>query len=233
MWAVEWITLSGERLIRTCLETITLTHAYDQAFPRLKEEKQPSSAANEHLASSEPAQPVAQESSTTAAEDSSSAERSSAETGQKIQEDPSNKGPPTDSSSSDGPSSSPQSIEAPHPHRDVYFYLHRPHTGTKQTVLIPVSPSSPLRDILRGRTVSEFPTIYILPQSPQELSQSGHEKFLLEEEYLAHASPTGDGPDKADDSRSEDGEKDGLDNLVNIDENKVLEVLKKDLAAAS
>lgn len=226
MWAVEWITLNGERLIRTCLETMTLRHAYDLAFPRSKEEKHSSAGANAHPESSELVQSGAQESSTTAAEDSSSTEPSSVDKGQEVQETPSNQGSSTDSSSLQNP----QGLL--HPHRNVYFYLHRPHTGTKQTVLIPISPSSPLKDILRGRTVSEFPTIYILPQSPQDLSRPGHEKFLLEEEYLAHAGRTEDGPDKADDSGSEDDEKDGLDNLNGIDETKVLEVLKKDLAAS-
>lgn len=90
-------------------------------------------------------------------------------------------------------------------HRNVYFYLHRHLAATISIVLIPLQPSATLRDILRGKSVLEFPTIYILNDDLRR--QGGDTKasdtnsltstttnkrnFVLEEVYLK------DHPDEA------------------------------------
>ena len=54
--------------------------------------------------------------------------------------------------------------------QSMFFYLHAPRLPSPQPVLIPLSSSSILADCLRNRLVLEFPTIYVLEQSSNELS---------------------------------------------------------------
>lgn len=120
-------------------------------------------------------------------------------------------------------------------HRDIYFYLHRPRTATKQPVLIPLSPALTFTSALRNRTVLEFPTIYVLPDSPDTLRAANKENasFLLEEEYIQTEKTGEDGESGGPDEEGAKGVEDGLVpasvDLGQVDEKKVLEVLKQDL----
>lgn len=117
-------------------------------------------------------------------------------------------------------------------HRDMYFYLHRPRTATKQPVLIPLPPCISFTSALRRRTVLEFPTVYVLAESPDTLRGMG--KFLLEEEYLQTVSGTSEkeadpgGPGSVQGAAGET-QPSGVVDLDQVDEKKVLEVLKQDL----
>ncbi|OCL07267.1 hypothetical protein AOQ84DRAFT_432231 [Glonium stellatum] len=117
-----------------------------------------------------------------------------------------------------------------------HFYLVKPHTSSSRRVLIPLSNETTLSTGLRGRVVLEFPTIQVLLQPPESLPS----KFQLESEYLdqelkerneleellATVQPPGTpiaeyegGP-----ARSE-----GKDE--NLDDKKILEVLRRDLSS--
>lgn len=122
-----------------------------------------------------------------------------------------------------------QSMDGITSHRDLYFYLHRPRTSTKQPVLVPLIPTVTLTSALRGRTVLEFPTIYILSDSPDALS-SGQEnaKFLLEKDYL-RTQPQGEIESRETSETDGDQPAPGSVDISNLDERKVLEVLQKDL----
>jgi len=61
------------------------------------------------------------------------------------------------------------------------FFLHRPRTSSSRPVLIPLDGTSLLRDCLRGKTVLEFPTIYVFPDP---IPSSMSDDFILEEEYV-------------------------------------------------
>ncbi|PVI03834.1 hypothetical protein DM02DRAFT_611954 [Periconia macrospinosa] len=61
------------------------------------------------------------------------------------------------------------------------FFLLKPQTISTHKVLIPLSPDTTLADSLRGKTVLEFPTIYVFTASEAPPSS---EKFLMEEAYL-------------------------------------------------
>ncbi|KUL83299.1 hypothetical protein ZTR_11363 [Talaromyces verruculosus] len=103
-------------------------------------------------------------------------------------------------------------------HRSIYFYLHRHRAATNNIVLAPLQPSATLRDVLRGRSVLEFPTIYVLnddlrrqegdtkpPDANVSTSTSTDKrKFVLEEFYLK------DHPDedKSESGDEEEGEED-------------------------
>lgn len=62
------------------------------------------------------------------------------------------------------------------------LYLLRPHTTSRSKILIPLpNPSATLTSTLSDRTILEFPTIYILDQSAENLGKG----FKSEEAYLA------------------------------------------------
>lgn len=60
------------------------------------------------------------------------------------------------------------------------FFLLKPRTTSSRHVLIPLDSNATLGECLNGRTVLEFPTIYVFPDTVQQLP----EDFMLEEEYL-------------------------------------------------
>ncbi|KAM5477044.1 Box C/D snoRNA accumulation [Microsporum audouinii] len=128
--------------------------------------------------------------------------------------------PPT---SEDNPSCSDTSSSK------LHIYLHRPQTCAKVPVLIPITDQSmALGEVLRERTVLEFPTFYVLEHSPDEISG---EKYLLEEQYLAQrkegGEPEGSGEEgEVDEEDSEEAKK-----LAELNAMKVMEVLRKDLEA--
>jgi len=104
-----------------------------------------------------------------------------------------------------------------------YFYLHRPNAVAKYKCLIPLRPQDTISDALRDRTVVEFPTIYVLEQSPGQLL----EPYVTEEEYLQkHESEM-----PADLPLFNTSTDDEVEPLLaeTIDESKVLEVLQQDL----
>lgn len=217
-WSVEWILPDRNKVTRDYVESTTLADAYDRASPPPKEE----SVGFVHVQLR--GQPPGPEMTTRAA-------------GENMQEDP------TAGHSTAGPETQPeQHTHAPAdsaeitPHRDLYFYLHRPRTATKLPVLIPLSPNVTFTIALRGRTVLEFPTIYVLPDSPGTvLTEKGH-LFLLEEEYLRTERPAEDAAEVADTNAAE-GVGDPLAtnsvDLGQVDEQKVLDVLRQDLFGGS
>jgi hypothetical protein len=94
-----------------------------------------------------------------------------------------------------------------------------------------VDPQATLASALRDRTVLEFPSIYVLPDSPETLrTTTENPSFLLEEVYL-QSQPQAE--QEQDDTTAEDTAEGthalGSVDITNVDENKVLEVLKKDL----
>jgi hypothetical protein len=71
---------------------------------------------------------------------------------------------------------------------DPFFYLLKPSTTGTAKVLIPMDASQTLTESLSTRVVLEFPTIYILHRSPDELTSSkseNKEQYITEEIYLA------------------------------------------------
>lgn len=59
------------------------------------------------------------------------------------------------------------------------FYLLKPGTSSPCKVLIPLDAQATLTESLQGRTVLEYPTIYILPSSAEALPSA----YLLERDY--------------------------------------------------
>ena len=204
----------GEKKMRNCHETSTIAESYDRVLPLPKED-----TADQKQTEEKPEQELEEPSSdATAAQNLASTTNNT----------------PQPTNAPDIPDIQPETADVtfsdtlqPTPHRDVYFYLHRPRTATKQPVLIPLSPKRSITAALRGHTVLEFPTIYVLPDSPGTLQAQEDPKFLLEEDYLrTHQSPD----DTSEDAAEEDTQlPPGAIDLGGVDEKKVLEVLQKDL----
>jgi hypothetical protein len=60
------------------------------------------------------------------------------------------------------------------------FFLLKPRTSSSRRVLIPLISTATIGECLNGRTVLEFPTIYVFPDSAKQLP----EDFMLEADYL-------------------------------------------------
>ncbi|KAL6706773.1 Box C/D snoRNA accumulation [Coniothyrium glycines] len=113
------------------------------------------------------------------------------------------------------------------------LYLLKPRTSSTKQVLIPLDPSRTLAESLSGRTVLEFPTIYVFPSSTHDLPTD----FMLEEEYSRQQGQEQEefndlikelDPEilkrlKDDDATRYDGRE------VEVDSKKILDVLKQDL----
>ncbi|KAL4914868.1 hypothetical protein BDW62DRAFT_213157 [Aspergillus aurantiobrunneus] len=205
-WAVEWVTDDGTKRVN-CAETLTIAEAYDRAFPLTKEEKQLCSQnslrEDEKPATTQP-EPVQGT----------------------IPQPTSN---PPDNEPTDEQETAPESKNQIVPHRNVFFYLHRPRTATKQAVLSPVSPDQPLTSALRDRIVLEFPTIYIL-KARLEDKPSEESKYILEEEYLRTHQNTE--PEVGDSEDTDAQQVFGAVDIPDVDEGKMMEVLKKDLLSS-
>jgi hypothetical protein len=211
---VEWIPTSGEKMVCNSLETRTLAQAYDGVYPIPKEER-PDWDPNRGQKGEQQKSSTAHEQKDTEFTDLASESQPAPELAETITL-------PAEEPTPDAPIT---------PHRGVYFYLHRPRTTTKKPVLIPIPPQTTLANALRERTVLEFPTLYVLPDSAESLSANEEEsQFILEEDYLRTAAPE----DTAESENegvvmNNDAELHGAKDIGNVDEQKVMEVLKQDL----
>lgn len=113
------------------------------------------------------------------------------------------------------------------------FFLLRPRTTSSRHVLIPLDPSTTLAECLRGRTVLEFPTIYVFTNATAQLP----EEFMLEDDYLKQEGEEQEEFDKLmrdldpqilkrlkEDRSQGDEEKE-----EEVDSERILDVLKRDL----
>lgn len=232
-WTVEWITVDRTRTVRNSLETCSVAEAYDRAFPPPTQKKSEFGPPKEEDQADRKEQDDATSPSATIPTSTQTAEinpprTSTSETVEAPTERAGRK-----------PSSLDQTV---HPHRDIYFYLHRPRTTSKKPVLAPLTPSASLTTALRSRTILEYPTIYVLPDSTAILlAEKETSPFLLEEEYLRTATPEESGAESTGLTQGS-ADKDGEDvsgnetfpgssavGLGNVDENRVMEVLKQDI----
>ncbi|KAF2735508.1 hypothetical protein EJ04DRAFT_195988 [Polyplosphaeria fusca] len=119
----------------------------------------------------------------------------------------------------------PHELSGPEPVPPYHYYLLRPRTNTSRHVLIPVPPTSALDQVLCGKTVLEFPTIYVFPGGDLP------DGFVLEKQYLESTSPEakqmtnllGSVPHPEVDDKA---------SSQHLDSTRILEVLQQDLGGA-
>lgn len=240
-WSVEWISAGGEKVLRACLENCSIGDGYDRGFPLPKKEKIQTEGSDENkpdLPQGEGA--VIQDTTdgaatTTPAQDTTESTTEATDTKPEQPPSTSEVEKPTEITEEEKPQAEEEAQELPIvPHRDLYFYLHRPRTTVKKPVLVPLAPQKTLAASLRNRTVLEFPSIYALPDSPEKLLEEKETSpFMLEEEYLRTVGPedTAKTESEQEDTENDSGLQPGPD-LQNLDEQRVLEVLKQDLFEA-
>ncbi|KAJ6102396.1 hypothetical protein N7486_004823 [Penicillium sp. IBT 16267x] len=231
-WSVEWISAAGEKNLRNCLEGLSIADSYDRGFPVSKEKPGPESSKEEKKLDQQEGDAAAQDSTDIVPGPSVTMAENTAEPTGDQPEQPSI--PEGVENSTETAEEKPQDLPIGG-HRGLHFYLHRPRTTVKKPVLVPLSPLMTLAAALRERTVMEFPTIYVLPDSPKTLlADKDTSSFILEEEYIHIV-----GPEEATE-KSVQTEQDGVEvhtsglpgssiDLQNVDEDKVMEVLKHDL----
>lgn len=255
-WAVEWIDSQGGKMIRNSIETSSIAEAYDRANPRPREERITlGQKLQQGPKDTKPEDPQLPEQTTSNSATSLPNGKDPSETPSRTEEAHLNENGNSTTSISPDAERGQASIDGltmdnatavVSPHRGVYFYLHRPQTSTKQPVVVPLPPNMSLTAALRNRTVLEFPTIYVLPDSPGTLlAEKETPNFILEEKYLGSGiageefipgqTANGAGTTEQDshgdqDRESESGPEQDPINLENVDERKILEVLEQDLS---
>ncbi|KAL4898903.1 hypothetical protein BDW74DRAFT_120796 [Aspergillus multicolor] len=267
-WTIEWVTDDGTNKMN-CAETATIAEGYNRAFPMTREERL--SRPQESEATKETEEKTEAETDAYATQERlqqllestvpvSETTESEMPTQPSTTEAPP---PPNDQPAESTPAqneTTPVSQQTPiptplsaennpiTPHRDVYFYIHRPRTATRQPVLAPLSPETSLATALKNRVVLEFPTIYVLrsplaPESTKETDTGADEsnaKYILEADYL-QTYPDENATTQPGTAGGEEGSEDteqplygaGAVDIPEVDEGKMLEVLEKDLLTAS
>lgn len=123
----------------------------------------------------------------------------------------------------------------PMDNRQYRFFLIKPRTSSSRHVLIPLTSSQTLAESLHGRTILEFPTIYVFPSAMTKLP----DEFMLEEDYVRQE---GEEQKEFDDLMreldpeilrrlKEDGPEDDRGRPEEVDSKNILDVLKQDLGA--
>lgn len=154
MWTVEWICPDGEKITGSSLEGRTLAEAYINTVGK-KKIKRKRRLSGPDQTRTEPLSKMAKQ------EIDGPPQRSP------IQEDGTEKEPQPPKSAEE------QLLDGMH------FYLHNPQTSSKFRCLVPLSASDTIRAALDGRTVLEYPTVYVKNESPEELE----EPFISQDEY--------------------------------------------------
>lgn len=86
----------------------------------------------------------------------------------------------------DQPVSIPLLSSTPRYDPSNHYYLHIPLTASKYPILAPLSPTTTLSYALQHRTVIEYPTIYVLSETPDNLPAS----FQLEVRKIQEVAQT-------------------------------------------
>ena len=139
----------------------------------------------------------------------------------------------------------PSSTPSPSTKPDLAFYLHHPICRPNTKALISVDLNMSIKEAVRGRTLLEFPTIFVLPNAPDNLPEGfilAHETnstisniHALKDTQLAEECSYDDlaASDTAK-ITAEEVQSLGLDEkILEVDETKILEVLRKDLGAVT
>ncbi|KIW98005.1 uncharacterized protein Z519_01589 [Cladophialophora bantiana CBS 173.52] len=231
MWTTEWICYDGDKKTCNVLESRTVEEAFLFAFGKHAVHRKKRKRSDAETASVSAPQPDARSVQSVAARGSNGESSHN----RNVEGAPGNPGSESSVQESGNDQTGidkddettrrkGQPPKTPQASQDLQFYLFKPDTISKVKCLIPVAPDSMLVDVLRDRTILEFPTFYVRQEGPQNL----HAPFITEENYNEQYGteipvnvPTYAPENKADEPN--------LVSLDNIDEKKVLEVLQKDL----
>ncbi|KAI5198457.1 hypothetical protein E4T39_06790 [Aureobasidium subglaciale] len=166
VWSVEWV-VEGEKRIAEVDESRTLEEAYKEL--RLEKERenkkrkraQDDADAKAQKQRKQPEKPQAVETQPQSEAGATVESEAAGVEGATTHE------PQTAPSANEAESEESSETQQPQPSNDdtsttetIHFYLHKPHTSSTNTVLIPIPPATTLTHALRHKDVLEFPTIY-------------------------------------------------------------------------
>ena len=188
IWTVEWLHPDGARELEQCTEHQTLTEIYGRLPSQrsLKKKRkledaaqQQPKAAADSAAPSQLQENIKHEAPVMIKREPADLEAAEAELPHYNQ---TNEPQPQPQPHEDTNQCKPQDPCDPTPSSttNANFYLLKPLTTGRHRVLIPLPADTTLARCLTGQIVLEFPTIHVLPQSPERLPDGS----MLEPEYF-------------------------------------------------
>lgn len=202
VWSVEWV-VDGEKRVAEVDEGRTMEQAYKDLVAEKERENKKRKRASEEAGAKAQKQktrlekPEIAETTMQTREGATVQPPAQSEEGATAEHQnmPETEGPTQEAAKQEAPeeaptndTTKPPSLENEPSTADTpNFYLHKPHTSSKNTVLIPLPPSTTLTASLAQKDVLEFPTIYVFNTSKPP---SAHDA-TKEQEETRPALPTG------------------------------------------
>ena len=191
MWTVEWLHQKGWQRVSSMLDTQTIGEAFDSFFGKVTRKRKRGQDRRNRLRN----------------EDETEAQR--------VPENQEESDVLADGHADGHEEGGKQPKDNPD---KFHFYLHRPLTASNVKVLIPFPRETRLKDILKGQTIIEFPTIHIRLDSPDQIS----EPFMLEAAYIEQGEDVAVLPGHKPETVA-------IPELSVVHPNEVLEVMKQEL----
>jgi hypothetical protein len=113
----------------------------------------------------------------------------------------------------------------------TYFYLRRPGTSSTSTVLIPLTETASLTDCLRGQFIQEYPTIYVLPHSPNQLPDGYTLSAAYNDKHITKQAELEDKDHSVVPSKGLDETQKPAHMPEKLDADSILNMLKRDIRA--
>jgi hypothetical protein len=186
VWSVEWV-VEGEKRIAEVDESRTLEEAYKELMVEKERENKKRKRTQDDAASKAQKQKVQTEKPEV---EETKVEGAPAELETALDSESATKETPTIAPSADEAETTKEqqpSEEAASPQETTHFYLHRPHTSSTNTVLIPLISTTTLTTALHQKHVLEFPTIYAFTSiNTPEPTNSLPQGFITLQQYTQH-----------------------------------------------
>jgi hypothetical protein len=173
VWSVEWV-VEGEKRVVEVDESRTVAEAYKELVLEKERENKKRKRTQEDAGAKTQKQKVQSEKCDAEELKTQSVEGATANPELALETKEATTNDTPIASSADEPTAEdasqkqqqPPSEEVLSTQEKTCFYLHKPHTSSTSTVLIPLDPITTLTTALHQKHVLEFPTIYAFNSSP-------------------------------------------------------------------
>ena len=245
VWTVEWVDIYGVKTLSEVDQNLTLSEAYAQMrVAKDRESRKRKRDLEDDLVKPADANKATPDQQQQTTDHSHPVHQLEQQDGSSSADQQQSLDPATDTNTQPTASTdSPVNTSGPVPPAlTPHLYLRRPHTTSSLPVLIPLPDEDTitLTTALHNRVVLEFPTIYALTESPDNLPST----YTTEEKYLAGRRAADDElrgivEKLPDDVRRRDGkgyggdegEEDEEEGGERLDQERILEMLRRDVRA--
>ncbi|KAI4726184.1 hypothetical protein E4T49_06086 [Aureobasidium sp. EXF-10728] len=235
VWSVEWV-VEGEKRVAEVDESRTIEEAWKELMVEKERENKKRKRTQEDTGAKAQKQkvqekPDADESKLQVVKGATAGSETEGATTDDATVAPSTR----ETTTQDAPSHQEQPTED-----TTHFYLHKPHTSSTNTVLIPLNPTTTLTAALHQKHVLEFPTIYAFTSAPTESTSPLPQGFMTVQQYNEQRSAEDKELMGLMESIPEGQRKIALDGGIfgageeekeQVDEKQILEVLQRDADA--